>query len=69
MDRDTKHEGKKIKLAKRDDPAATAAMVDATTRSTLGKIPLLTVNAGPRDGDQWIARLKEEMTALIEIPH
>ena len=30
------------------------------------KIPLLTVNAGPRDGDEWTKRLKEEYKALIE---
>ena len=40
-------------------------MVDAQTKKSLSQLPLLTVNAGPRDGDQWIARLKEEMTALI----
>ena len=30
------------------------------------KIPYLTVNAGPRDGAKWIARLKEEYTSLIK---
>jgi len=39
--------------------------MDPTTRATVSKIPLLTVNAGPRDGDKWIERLKEEYTALI----
>lgn len=28
-------------------------------------IPLLSVRAGPRDGDQWIARLKQELNSLI----
>jgi hypothetical protein len=28
-------------------------------------LPLLSVRAGPRDGDQWIARLKQELHALI----
>ena len=32
----------------------------------LAKLPRLTVRAGPRDGAQWIARLKEELSALIE---
>ncbi|PRP89188.1 hypothetical protein PROFUN_01908 [Planoprotostelium fungivorum] len=39
--------------------------MDAGTKATVSKLPLLTVNAGPRDGDKWIARLKEEYTALI----
>lgn len=30
------------------------------------KIPLLTVKAGPRDGADWIERLKEELAALIK---
>eukprot|EP00899_Mesostigma_viride_P000643 jgi/Mesvir1/1057/Mv17579-RA.1 len=38
---------------------------DNTTKSTVGKIPLLTVKAGPRDGDSWKQRLKEELQALI----
>ncbi|CAI5494366.1 unnamed protein product, partial [Closterium sp. Naga37s-1] len=38
---------------------------DNTTKSTVQKIPLLTVKAGPRD-DQWKQRLKEEFQALIE---
>ncbi len=36
-----------------------AAPYDAGTRQTVGKLPLLTVNAGPRDKEQWEARLKE----------
>ncbi len=31
------------------------------------RIPLLTVNAGPRDGDKWTQRLKEEYLALIKV--
>eukprot|EP01107_Rhizomastix_libera_P011327 TRINITY_DN28755_c0_g1_i1.p1 TRINITY_DN28755_c0_g1~~TRINITY_DN28755_c0_g1_i1.p1 ORF type:complete len:171 (-),score=20.62 TRINITY_DN28755_c0_g1_i1:53-565(-) len=34
-------------------------------RDLASKIPLLTVNAGPRD-EQWVARLKEEYAALIK---
>eukprot|EP00474_Spongospora_subterranea_P009293 CRZ09751.1 hypothetical protein [Spongospora subterranea] len=30
------------------------------------KIPLLTIRAGPRDGDQWIERVKQELKALIK---
>ena len=30
------------------------------------KIPLLTVKAGPRDGADWVERLKEELAALIK---
>ena len=38
---------------------------DSTTLATVKKIPLLTVKAGPRDGETWVARLKEEYQALI----
>ena len=51
--------------------------ISPVTKTILSKIPLLTVKAGycyvvlfasyrPRDGDQWIARLKEEYSRLIE---
>lgn len=36
-------------------------------RKTLAAIPLLRVNAGPRSGEQWNARLKEELLALIQV--
>ncbi len=36
-----------------------AESFDAGTRERVGKIPLLTVNAGPRDKENWEARLKE----------
>ncbi|KAA8490805.1 Ubiquitin-fold modifier-conjugating enzyme 1 [Porphyridium purpureum] len=42
-----------------------AARMDEGTKRTVQKIPLLNVNAGPRDGDEWTARLKEELNALI----
>eukprot|EP00735_Rhodelphis_limneticus_P005827 TRINITY_DN17873_c0_g1::TRINITY_DN17873_c0_g1_i1::g.11762::m.11762 TRINITY_DN17873_c0_g1::TRINITY_DN17873_c0_g1_i1::g.11762 ORF type:complete len:192 (-),score=36.41,sp/Q178A5/UFC1_AEDAE/69.14/2e-82,UFC1/PF08694.6/5e-83,RWD/PF05773.17/8.7e+02,RWD/PF05773.17/0.043,DUF3492/PF11997.3/0.11 TRINITY_DN17873_c0_g1_i1:28-525(-) len=35
-------------------------------KATVAKIPLLTVKAGPRDGDEWVARLKEEFLAIIK---
>ncbi len=38
---------------------------DAVLASTK-KIPLLTVKAGPRDGEEWSKRLKEEYKSLIE---
>eukprot|EP01116_Phalansterium_solitarium_P025291 TRINITY_DN958_c2_g1_i1.p2 TRINITY_DN958_c2_g1~~TRINITY_DN958_c2_g1_i1.p2 ORF type:complete len:177 (-),score=43.78 TRINITY_DN958_c2_g1_i1:218-748(-) len=40
--------------------------ISKETISTVQKIPLLTVNAGPRDSDLWVKRLKEEYTALIK---
>ena len=39
---------------------------DDGTKSTIQKIPLLTVKAGPRDPD-WGDRLKEEYAALIKV--
>lgn len=50
------------------EPAAAAADGggdDAVLASTK-KIPLLTVKAGPRDGEEWSKRLKEEYKSLIE---
>ncbi len=41
--------------------------MDEGTKKTVQKIPLLTVNAGPRDGEQWVKRLKEEYAALIKV--
>mmetsp|Transcript_30040 Transcript_30040/g.41591 ORF Transcript_30040/g.41591 Transcript_30040/m.41591 type:complete len:172 (-) Transcript_30040:73-588(-) len=38
---------------------------DSTTRETVKKIPLLATKAGPRDGEAWNTRLKEEYKALI----
>ena len=40
--------------------------IDATTKSTVQKMPMLTVKAGPRDGDEWAERLKEELGCLIK---
>jgi len=34
-------------------------MFDKFTKEKVGKIPLLTINAGPRDKDRWEDRLKE----------
>ncbi|XP_040573723.2 LOW QUALITY PROTEIN: ubiquitin-fold modifier-conjugating enzyme 1 [Lepeophtheirus salmonis] len=41
------------------------SMVDAATKKTLGKIPMNKTKAGPRDGEAWVARLKEEYKSLI----
>eukprot|EP00929_Paragymnodinium_shiwhaense_P069728 TRINITY_DN35182_c0_g1_i1.p2 TRINITY_DN35182_c0_g1~~TRINITY_DN35182_c0_g1_i1.p2 ORF type:complete len:164 (-),score=42.75 TRINITY_DN35182_c0_g1_i1:362-853(-) len=41
-------------------------MLSDKTKAEVQKIPLLTVKAGPLDGEQWIERLKEELTALIK---
>ena len=40
-------------------------MVDAATKTAVGKIPILKTNAGPRDKEAWVARLKEEYNSLI----
>ena len=42
-------------------------MVDEATKRTLASIPLLRTNAGPRDGDLWATRLKEEYISLIKV--
>lgn len=34
--------------------------------SVLAKIPQLSIRAGPRDGDEWTARKKQELDALIK---
>ena len=44
-------------------------MVDAATKQALAAIPLCTTRAGPRDGERWVARLKEEYTSLIKVIH
>jgi len=41
------------------------AAFDNKTRAKVGAIPLCTVDAGPRDGDAWKRRLKEEIRSLI----
>jgi ufm1-conjugating enzyme 1 len=46
-----------------------AAAFDEKTRSTVAKIPLCTVRGGPRDGDAWVQRLKEEYKSLISVRH
>lgn len=42
-------------------------MVDEATKKTLAAIPLCATRAGPRDGEQWVTRLKEEYTSLIKV--
>ena len=41
--------------------------MDDTTKAVVQKIPLLTVNAGPRDTTNWEKRLNEEYIALIKV--
>lgn len=41
--------------------------MDDGTKNTVSKLPLLTVRASPRDKEAWTARLKEELTALIQV--
>lgn len=41
------------------------ASLDDSTKQTLKKLLLLKINAGPRDGNLWLERLKEEYNALI----
>lgn len=42
-------------------------MVDEVTKKTLSQIPLMKTRAGPRDGDSWYQRLKEEYVSLIQV--
>lgn len=42
-------------------------MIDESTKKTLSNIPLLKTKSGPRDGDLWVQRLKEEYQALIKV--
>ena len=42
-------------------------MVDEATRKQLASIPLLKTKAGPRDGELWVQRLKEEYQSLIKV--
>lgn len=47
-------------------PAAMDAPIDEQTKRTVQQIPLLATRAGPRDGEAWTARLKEEYLSLIQ---
>jgi hypothetical protein len=42
-------------------------MVDEATKKTVASIPTLKTKAGPRDGDLWVSRLKEEYGSLIKV--
>lgn len=39
---------------------------DVSTRAAVAKIPLLRTSAGPKDGERWIQRLREEYQSLIK---
>ena len=47
------------------DPPTVAVPLDSQTKATVQAIPLLSVRSGPRDGAEWIARLKQELNSLI----
>ncbi len=40
--------------------------MDPQVKASVSRIPLLRTKAGPRDGDQWTQRLKEEYGSLIK---
>jgi hypothetical protein len=48
-----------------EEPPTVAVPLDSQTKATVQAIPLLSVRAGPRDGADWIARLKQELNSLI----
>ncbi|CAD5215868.1 unnamed protein product [Bursaphelenchus okinawaensis] len=43
------------------------AEMDESTKETLKSISLFKKNAGPRDGDLWVARFAEELQTLIDL--
>ena len=42
-------------------------MADEATRRVVSEIPVLKTNAGPRDRELWVQRLKEEYQSLIRV--
>jgi len=40
--------------------------MDAQTKESVSRIPLMRTKAGPKDGEKWTQRLKEEYAALIQ---
>lgn len=46
-------------------PQTMAESFDAGTKETVKKLPLLTINAGPRDKDTWGDRLKQVGTRCM----
>jgi ufm1-conjugating enzyme 1 len=40
--------------------------MDPQTKESVKRIPLLKTKAGPRDGEKWVERLKEEYASLIQ---
>jgi len=49
----------------KDDEVQSADIPIDKYKGTVQKIPLLSIKAGPRDGAQWVARLKQELSSLI----
>jgi len=49
-----------------DENTTTDLAIDSNTKAIVQKIPLCSVRAGPGDDkDEWAARLRQELTALI----
>jgi len=46
--------------------ASQVAGFGTNVKNAVGKIPLLRTRAGPRDGEAWTQRLKEEYVSLIQ---
>lgn len=44
-------------------------MADEATRRVVSEIPVLKTNAGPRDRELWVQRLKEEYQSLIRVSY
>lgn len=42
-------------------------MADEAVRRVVSEIPVLKTNAGPRDRELWVQRLKEEYQSLIRV--
>ena len=40
--------------------------MDSGLKKSLSGIPLLTLRAGPRDGEEWKNRCKQELQSLIK---
>ena len=63
----TKYQVYELLVTRRGDPIVTSKMVDEATKKTVASIPTLKTKAGPRDGDPWVQRLKEEYMSLIKV--
>lgn len=64
---DASSEQKKEEAAEDATAPIGAGVIDDSTKATVQKIPTLSVRAGPRDGDEWVKRQKQELQALIKV--